>query len=212
MENNLEKGVEKTVPPAVDNNAKIIAERLKEMRQKDRTELAKAMGFESWDAALNSGVDKKLLDAGIEPSMGKPVIDELVAQHPDVVKAREVLAEAQKSKRDSDLKVLNTKFGTNIESFDALDDEVKSLVNKGLSIDQAYVAVHYNEISIPKVDPITLAKTTREISLQHLTATPGTGNKELDIQVSQADIDNVRRFIPNATLDQIKEFKSKNNL
>ena len=84
MENEI-TGVNKTESPSVDTT-EIIAKRLAAMRAKDREDLAKAMGYESWDNAMNSGVDKQLLDAGIDPDMGKPVINKLVENHPEHVK------------------------------------------------------------------------------------------------------------------------------
>jgi len=59
-----EKGAEGTATPAVENQeniTKIVSERIKKTREKDRAELAKAMGFDSWEALLNSGVDKKTI-------------------------------------------------------------------------------------------------------------------------------------------------------
>lgn len=207
-------GVEVVESPATKTDTtKIISERLAVMRNKDREELAKAMGYESWDSAMNSGMDKKLLDAGIDPEMGKPVINDLVENHPEVRRAREVLAEAEALKRNAGLELVNSRFGTTYTSLDDLDDATKGLINKGLSVDQAYAAIHYNDDQVKKPDSAVVSKLERETSLKHLNTIPGTGARaNTDIALSAADIASVRRFMPNATEDQIKEFKQKNNL
>ena len=78
MEN--ETGAKVPTPGTSQDETKAFSERLKAVREKDRAELAAALGFESWETALNSGLDKKLLDAGIEPSVGKPIIEDAVAK------------------------------------------------------------------------------------------------------------------------------------
>ena len=207
MDSNVqETGATNTATPAVDTT-KIVAERIKATREKDRSELAKAMGFESWDAAMNSGLDKKLLDAGIDPDTGKPIIENLVENHPDVVKAKEIMAEAQRAKQNADIESLNTQFGQTYKSIEDLDTDVKALLNKGLSIEQAFVAIHYKDLSM-KTNPQDTARQITKQSVQHIAPIPGSGNGQAEeVVISQDEIDAVRRAIPNATIDQIKKFK-----
>lgn len=198
----------KDTPPVSEDTTKIIAQRIKAAREKDRLELAQAMGFDSWDKMLDSGVNKKLLDAGIDPELAKPVFDEMVEKHPDVIRAREILAEAEKTRKEAGIALVNANFGTSYKSIDDLDDVTKSLVNKGLSVDQAYAAVHYADFR-PQTDPAKTAVMEKQGSLTHLKTVPGgvaTGGGD-NIEVSQAEIDAVRKYMPSATIDQIKEFK-----
>jgi hypothetical protein len=206
--NNTQPGVEGTVSPAVDIT-KIVAERVKAAREKDRAELAKAMGHDSWDAMVNSGLNKKLLDAGIDPDAGKPIIDDLVAAHPDVVKAKQILQAQEEAKRLADVQTVNETFGTQFDSADAADDNVKELVSKGLSFEQAYAAVHYRSLiggQKPSAQP-NLSGT-----LNHLTATPGGSARTAGNDLTEAEIANVRRYIPGATIEQIKKFKAEHKL
>lgn len=213
---NTNPGENIAVTPTVEqpDTTKIISERLAAMRNKDRNDLAKAMGFDSWDSAMNSGMDKKLLDAGIDPEMGKPVINDLVENHPEVKRARELLAEAEETKRVAGLEIVNARFGTTYSSLDELDDATRGLINKGLPVDQAYGAIHYADgIVTQKPDASKNAKLEREASLKHLGTIPGASVRQSnDVVLSQADIANVRRFMPNATEEQIKEFKSKHQI
>ena len=62
------KPTEVAEQPPAEKIDKIIARRLSESRE----QLAVALGFDSWDSAMNSGYDKKLLDAGIDPKVGTP--------------------------------------------------------------------------------------------------------------------------------------------
>lgn len=181
--------------------SKIVARRLAESRE----QMAVALGFESWDAAMNSGYDKKLLDAGIDPKVGKPIIDDLVANHPEVQSAKSILAEAKQQKQEAELLALNTKFGLSIANMDALDDETKKLVNQGIPLVRAYAAVHYDDLqSTPPVDQ----RAQTAMAKAHVTAVPGNGAgaPAKATTVTQTDIANVRRFMPNATDESIKAF------
>ena len=213
-----EKGAEGTATPAVENNDKdnitsIVSKRIKQTREKDRAELAKAMGFDSWEALLNSGVDKKLLDAGIDPEVGKPVINDIVENHPEVRRAKEILAEAENIKKTTELQQLNTKYGTTFTSFEDLDEETKDLISKGVPVSKAYVAVHFDEIKLNRTetDPVKIAAAQKQQSLLHMKTIPGgaTPPPTSNIVVTQADIDNVRRHMPSASMEQIKSFIEK---
>lgn len=203
-----ETGVNVPTPGATDG-AKAFSERLKAVREKDRAELAAALGFDSWDAALNSGLDKKLLDAGIEPSVGKPIIEDAVANHPDVIAARQIAAQAAIAQREAELKDLNAEHGLNYSNMDELDAGVKNLIEKGVPLKQAYVAVHYNELSGRRAqDPAAAAKAQRDVSLGHLGSIPGAGAPAPTnvTAVTPTDVSNVKRFMPGATEEQIAKF------
>ena len=207
----MEDETDVTVPTSgtPQDGAKAFSERLKTAREKDRAELAAALGFESWDAALNSGLDKKLLDAGIEPSVGKPIIEDAVANHPDVIAAKQIAAQAMKAQQDAELKLLNETHGLNFNSVDDLDNDVKDLISKGVPLNRAYVAVHFTELSGRQTqDPAVVAKTQRDRSLSHMNGIPGTGAAAPTAAntLTAADIASVQKFMPNATEEQINKF------
>lgn len=202
----LENGVvpqEGAAQPAVNEEqiSKIVARRLAESRE----QMAVALGFESWDAAMNSGYDKKLLDAGIDPKVGKPIIDDLVANHPEVQSARTILAEAKQQKQEAEVLALNTKFGLSITGVDALDDETKKLMAQGIPLVRAYAAVHYDELQ--NVTPVDV-KAQTAAAKTHVTPLPGNGSAAPNVAgvISATDIANVKRFMPNATDESIREF------
>lgn len=211
----LETGVNQAQSPSANNQptedtSKIIAKRISETRAKDRAELAAALGYSSWDEALNSGLNKKLVDAGIDPDAGKPIIQDMVENHPEVVRAKQILAEAEKAKQEADLTTLNAKYGLHIESINQVDDSVKNLMAKGLSLSQAYIAVHFDELQKPVSNPIDTAKAQQANSMNHLESTPGGAAKaEQTIVVSQEQVNNVRKYMPNASEEDVKKFLQK---
>lgn len=203
-----ETGAKVPTPGTVDET-KAFSERLKATREKDRAELAAALGFDSWENALNSGLDKKLLDAGIEPSVGKPIIEDAVANHPEVIKARQIAAQAEQAQKTAELQLLNEKHGLQYKSIDDLDEPVKNLLAKGVPLSQAYVAIHFDELNGRQTqDPAKTAKAQLDQSLGHVSSVPGGGAPApaSATTISQADVDAVKRFMPNATQEQIAKF------
>lgn len=192
------------VPPAATEETitKIVSKRLSE----DRAKLAKALGYDSWEAAMNSGMDKKLLDAGIEPETAKPIIETMVEKHPKVLEAEELIAREQKKRQEAELALLNTKYGININSLEALDAETKDLVSKGVSLDKAYAAIHAEEILASKT--VATATKANSTSLNHMTSLPGgSATPPVNaISISQEEIKAVKQYLPNATEEDIKKF------
>ena len=205
---NEESGVNQATPPVAEQDVtKIVSKRINEIREKDRTELAKAMGYDSWDDAMNSGLDKKLLDSGIDPAVGKPIIDSAVSNHPDVLKAKALIAEAEKAKANAELQALNTKYGLSIASMDDIDAETKEYVSKGIPLEKAYLVTHYDTLQNAHGTNTETAKAVNNQSLSHITTIPGASASAAKVTVvSQADIANVHKYLPGATEDQIKKF------
>lgn len=204
---NEETGENVATPPVAEQDVtKIVSKRINEIREKDRAELAKAMGYESWDAAMNSGLDKKLLDAGIDPAVGKPIIDNAVSNHPDVIKAKALIAEAEKAKMNAEIQALNAKYHLDIKSMDEIDAETKEYVSKGIPLERAYLVTHYDTVN-RNPDQQATARTINSQSLNHISTLPGTSANPANVMVvSQTDITNVKKYLPNATEEQIKKF------
>ena len=207
---NEETGVNNaTTPVAEQDVTKIVSKRINEIREKDRAELAKAMGYDSWDAAMNSGLDKKLLDAGIDPAVGKPIIDSAVSTHPDVLKAKALIAEAEKAKANAEIQVLNSKYGLNLTSMDDIDAETKEYVSKGIPLEKAYLVAHYDTLQNAhhETNTVDTARTVNNQSLSHMTTIPGASASAAKVTVvSQTDVANVRKYLPGASEDQIKKY------
>lgn len=190
------------VPPAADDVTKIVSKRLNEEREK----LAKAIGFDSWDSAMNSGLDKKLLDAGIEPTTAKPVIESIVNSHPKVLEAEALLAKEREKREQAELGLLNAKYGVTINSYNDLDSDTKKLVDNGVPIEKAYLAIHMDELQGKTAT--NKATTVATNSLNHMTSIPGGAVAPASdaISVSPQEVASVRQYLPNASEEDIKNF------
>lgn len=190
------------VPPAADDVTKIVSKRLNEEREK----LAKAIGFDSWDSAMNSGLDKKLLDAGIEPTTAKPVIESIVNSHPKVLEAEALLAKEREKREQAELGLLNAKYGVTINSYNDLDSDTKKLVDNGVPIEKAYLAIHMDELQGKTAT--NKAATVATNSLNHMTSIPGAAVAPASdaINVSPQEVASVRQYLPNASEEDIKNF------
>ena len=102
--------------------------------------------------------------------------------------------------------LLNTKYGININSLEALDAETKDLVSKGVSLDKAYAAIHAEEILASKT--VATATKANSTSLNHMTSLPGgSATPPVNaISISQEEIKAVKQYLPNATEEDIKKF------
>ena len=73
-------------------------------------------------------------------------------------KRKKILAEEAKRVKNTELSKLNEKFKSTFETLDDLPDETKSLLEKGVTLEQAYVATHYDQMTKPSApaDPVKL--------------------------------------------------------
>ena len=137
------------------NGTKAYSERLNADRirieQKVRTETAQSFGYETWDEFIAAHRNKVIEDAGLDVAVAKPVIDKLVESNPDVLAAKRVLAEQENKAKDETISKalfdLNAKCGTKFTSIDEVDDATKALYEKGVPLDKAYRAEHFEELT-----------------------------------------------------------------
>ena len=67
-------------PPAdPPSETKVFSERLK----KEKEKMAKQLGYNSWDEALEAKTNRTLEDKGIDPETVKPLLKELMEADPD---------------------------------------------------------------------------------------------------------------------------------
>lgn len=176
-------------PPS---ETKAFSERLK----KEKEKLAKQLGYDSWEAALEAKTNNTLLDKGIDPTTVKPLLKELMEADPDYRAAIEYKKEReeieQKIWADNELKKLNEKFGIKIKDINSLDDNVIKLWNSGLSLEKAYAAEHYEDIQKAAIKRGNIRQTGKE----HM----------IDPAVSGSNTDTVKK----PTAEQISYFRALN--
>ena len=178
-------------PPS---ETKAFSERLK----KEREKMAKQLGYNSWEEAIESKTNDKLLDKGIDPETVKPILKELMQADPDYRAAMEYKKEKeeieQKTWADNEVKKLNEKFGLGLKDVNALDENVIKLWNSGLSLEKAYAAEHYEDIQKAAFKRGSIKQTGKE----HLTDPAAKG--------SNPDIITVKK----PTAEQLQYFKALN--
>lgn len=84
-------------PSGKGNDTKAYSERLK----KDRDKLAKQLGFNSWDEALENRQNNTMLDNGLDPDTVRPVLKDLLKNDPDFI----ALSEYKKNKEEIEKKI-----------------------------------------------------------------------------------------------------------
>lgn len=126
----VEEPAPKDAPPAVDQT-KAFSERLKKEKEKMKAELAKELGYESWEKAMSEKAQSALLDSGIDPEKVKPIIKDLLKSDPDYVAAIEYKKDREELEKklwaDNEIKNLNSKFGLGLKSVEDLDENVIKL-------------------------------------------------------------------------------------
>lgn len=115
------------VAPAGKDETKAFSERLK----KEKEKMAKQLGYDSWEDALEKRTNSAMLDKGLDPETVKPLLKEMLKSDPDYVAAMEYKKDKEELEKkiwaDNELKKLNDKYGLSLKSIDDLDDEVIKL-------------------------------------------------------------------------------------
>ena len=123
----------------------------KEEEQKVRMETAQSFGYQTWDEFVAAHGNKVIEEAGLDVAVAKPVLDKLVESNPDVLAAKRLLAEQDVKAKDEAISKalfeLNSKCGTQFTSIDEVDDATKALYEKGVPLDKAYRAEHFEELT-----------------------------------------------------------------
>lgn len=71
------------------NETKAFSERLNKERAKLKSELAKSLGYDSWEEATEARANDVLLDHGIDLETVRPVLKDLLKSDPDYIAAME---------------------------------------------------------------------------------------------------------------------------
>ena len=121
---------EKATPP-VEDQTKAFSERLKKEKEKLKSELARELGYESWEKAAEARATDTMLNKGLDPEKVKPIIKDLLKTDPDYIAAIEYKKEKEELEKniwaENELKKLNTKFNLGIKSVNDLDSETIKL-------------------------------------------------------------------------------------
>ena len=196
------------------DQTKAFAKRLKEEVEKARTSeresIAKSYGYESWEEFNKAQTDSKLLDSGLDPETVRPVLKDLIQSDPDYIEGIRYKQEKQKLEADiwaeQELQRMNSKLGTSVKNINDLDEKTVELWNKGMSLEQAYVSQHFNEL---QEKAIADTKSAIGSGKEHL-SNPGTSSGQgVTRELSAEELRIFKRINPDMSDEAIKNYINK---
>lgn len=196
-----------------EDPTKNYSDRLKKDREKIRNEerdnLAKELGYENYEKFREAHVDNSLLDKGLDPDTVKPLLKDLIKNDPEYVEAMRFKAEKEELEKDvwakDQIKALNDKFGLNLQSISDLDEDTVKLWNNGVSLDKAYAANHYEDL-----EKSSLRKLKEQDSgKSHLKNVDGSTVESDEVVVTDEIYRQFKAFNPDVTREDVKKYLNR---
>lgn len=196
-----------------EDPTKNYSDRLKKDREKIRNEerdnLAKELGYENYEKFREAHVDNSLLDKGLDPDTVKPLLKDLIKNDPEYVEAMRFKAEKEELEKDvwakDQIKALNDKFGLNLQSISDLDEDTVKLWNNGVSLDKAYAANHYEDL-----EKSSLRKLKEQDSgKSHLKNVDGSTVESDEVIVTDEIYRQFKAFNPDVTREDVKKYLNR---
>lgn len=208
------------------DRTKAFSERLKQKTQdiekkyQDKLDaIAKNKGYDTWEDFEKAQNRDTLIEAGVEdPDKFSDVLNRMISESPEVVKAREII---EKQKQDENDRIMNEELkmihaiDDSIETLDDISrmdncDEVIEKLNKGYSLYDAYVLCNMSRISQLSKDKKEKDKVNNTNSKSHMKTTTGGSNNYIEVPADEYAI--YKKNLPNWTDKQIREHYAKNKL
>lgn len=209
--------VEESTPPVEQpeqvDATKAFSKRLKEetikIREEERANLAKTLGYETYDDMVKHQQDNKLLQDGYDPETIRPILNDLLKTTPEYQEAMQYKKEKEELEKElfasDSIKMLNSTFGTTFTSINDLDKDTIDLWNKGIPLDRAYAASNYKTLTKPTPQP------KQQTGKEHMQPVEKGATKS-DVRVAtEDDIRRFRIFNPSATVEEINKFINNEN-
>lgn len=206
------------------DKTKAFSERLKQKTQdiekkyQEKLEtIAKNKGFDTWEDFEKAQNRDALIEAGVEdPDKFSDVLNRMIKESPEVVKAREIIEQQKQDEQDritqEEIKLIHA-IDDSINSLDDISkmencNDVIEKLNKGYSLYDAYVLCNMNRISQLSKDKKEKQQTDNINSKKHMKSASGASNDYVEIP---RDIYNMyKKNMPNWTDKQIREHYAKN--
>lgn len=132
------------------DNTKAFAKRLNEMRVKEREDIAKAMGFESYEVMMKDRDTKLMESKGLDPEQVAPIVEQLVKERIDNdprMKELETLRKKQvKEYGEKELAEITKLTGGEITKLEQIPKDVLDLWTKKGSLKAAYLELKGEEL------------------------------------------------------------------
>ena len=224
ISNEQEDNDNKTSNKEVDRT-KAFSDRLKQKTQEvekkfnDKLEnIAKTKGYNSWDEFEKAMNRDALVEAGVEdPDKFSDVLNRMIKESPEVVKAREIIEKQQQEEQDAkteqELKLIHD-IDESIETLDDISrldncDDIIEKLNRGYSLYDAYVLCNMNKISQLTRDKKEKNQVNNTNSKNHMKSTRGGSGSY--VEVPTEIYNTYKKNLPNWTDKQIREHYAKNN-
>lgn len=181
--------------------------------------IAKNKGYDTWEDFEKAQNRDTLIEAGVEdPDKFSDVLNRMISESPEVVKAREII---EKQKQDENDRIMNEELkmihaiDDSIETLDDISrmdncDEVIEKLNKGYSLYDAYVLCNMNRITQLSKDKKEKDMVNNTNSKSHMKKTSGGSNNYVEVPADEYAI--YKKNLPNWTDKQIREHYAKNKL
>lgn len=181
--------------------------------------IAKNKGFDSWEDFEKAQNRDALVEAGVEdPDKFSDVLNRMIKESPEVVKAREIIEQQQQAENEKILEE-EIKLIHNVdESINSLDDIAKlencsdiiEKTEKGYSLYDAYVLCNLNKISQINKDKKDKNNASNQNSKSHMKKTSGGSSNYVEVPADEYAL--YKKNLPNWTDKQIREHYAKNRL
>lgn len=190
------------------DKTKAFSERLKqktkdiEKKYEDKlNNIAKNKGYDTWEdfeKALNRDA---LVEAGVEdPDKFSDVLNRMISESPEVVKAREII---EQQKQDENDRIMQEE----LKLIHAVDEVIEKL-NKGYSLYDAYVLCNMDRISQINKNKKDKKNVDNQNSKSHMKTSTGGSNDY--VEIPKEIYDTYKKNLPGWTDKQIREHYKKN--
>lgn len=181
--------------------------------------IAKNKGYDTWEDFEKAQNRDALVEAGVEdPDKFGDVLNRMISESPEVIKAREIIEKQQQDENDrlmnEELKLIHAVDNTintldDISKMDNCNDVIEKL-NKGYSLYDAYVLCNMDRINQMNKEKKEKKRTDNINSKNHMKTTKGGSNDYVEVPEEEYKI--YKKNLPNWTDDQIREHYAKNRL
>lgn len=170
------------------------------------------------DALTRQREQQALETAGIQPGVLEQLVDRRVSQHPDLLKAQEAIAAADRERARAIEQQAQEAIGTQLKAIQAVNPTIKSLediasmptapafnryVQQGLGLEDAYYLANRAEIEGKKTAAAKQAAINQTRSKGHLDS--GAGGAANAVVVPPEEVAMYRAMMPNATDEEIRK-------
>lgn len=170
-------------------------------------EIANQLGVNSIDELSANKLEQDLLDKGLDPDIALPILKELVKKDPEYLAAIKYKEDYEKLAKDTaratDVAALNAKYGTKFEKYEDIPENIRQLVDKGISLEKAYIAENADTI----IEGRAAHSAALRSSVAHIVPPTGAGPAGTSaVELDSEQIRIFKRLNPNATDEQIANF------